>query len=286
MKLGIKAAFAILALLAWAAPGWASAPNVMTYQGRLLVGGVPFNGTREVAIRFCDDPNTGVCVDAFNGGSFNTAPVSVTNGLFSIIVPLPVGVDLTTGRQYLQVAVAPNDTTPPTDLTPRERLTSSAYAIFSSTAATAFTLIAPSPSSWGARVSTHVILGGQAGDSNLGIGVANPTLALEVQREGSNSAIVAATGYGGSAPLMRLRKALGTFISPGALTQGFILGITTLVITAPALPRAPTCGLWPSRTGTPALKARAHLATTQNNGTVAQGVCASITPATWLSAQQ
>ncbi|MBI2069827.1 MAG: hypothetical protein HYT79_04420 [Elusimicrobia bacterium] len=107
---------------------WAVAPDLMTYQGRLKENGQPVGGPRDVRVDFCDDLTAGTC----QNGSVQT--VDVQNGLFHSTFTLPAGVNLDTGNWFLRVNVGAVGGGL-TALAPREKLTSSVYAIHATTSA-------------------------------------------------------------------------------------------------------------------------------------------------------
>lgn len=127
----------------------ATAPNVLTYQGRLLESGSPVSGARTVDVRVCDSLTGGLCYDT------GAQSVGVQNGVFKTTFTLATTPALPAeglggGTWFLEVQV--NAVT----LSPREPLTSHPYAVFSSTAET---LGVPSASSPGVTISTNVGIG-------------------------------------------------------------------------------------------------------------------------------
>ena len=115
---------ALVLIAAAAAPALATAPNLLTYQGRIKESGLPVTGARTVDVQICD---------SLSGGSCNTTGiqgVSVANGLFRTTFTVPSGVSLETGSWYLQVIVNG------ASFGPREQLSAGAYAIYASSAST------------------------------------------------------------------------------------------------------------------------------------------------------
>jgi len=117
-----KNIFAALFLLAPAFCAAAEAPNLLTYQGRLKESGLAVTGNRTVEISLCSAETAGICTTS------DPQPVAVVNGLFRSTFAVPGTVDLATGAWWLEIRVEG------TTLTPRERLTSGAYALFAATA--------------------------------------------------------------------------------------------------------------------------------------------------------
>lgn len=138
--------WALILLTAFAGAPRAAAPNLLTYQGRLKESGLPVTGTRNVDIQLCPALTGGVCVDT---GVQNNVPVS--NGLFHVVFAVPSGVSLESGSWYLEVQVNGSA------FTPREPLSSSAYAVYASSASA---LIAAPGSSY-VTVSTPMAVSAQ-----------------------------------------------------------------------------------------------------------------------------
>lgn len=99
-----------------------------TYQGRLTDGGTAANGNYDMQILLYDAPSGGSQVSpptVFSG-------VPVSNGIFSITLGFFNA--FTGGDRYLEISVRPAGSGSYTLLTPREQITSTPYAIRSSTA--------------------------------------------------------------------------------------------------------------------------------------------------------
>jgi hypothetical protein len=112
----------------------ADGPNVpdvavgtaFTYQGRLTDGGVPANGTYDFDFLLYDLPSAGTII-----GHLPKGDVTVTNGLF--VVSLDFGASAFSGQaRYLQIWVRPGSSTGSyTALSPRQEMTATPYALFS-----------------------------------------------------------------------------------------------------------------------------------------------------------
>ncbi|HXT01472.1 MAG TPA: hypothetical protein VN915_12400 [Elusimicrobiota bacterium] len=127
MKLSHKTILLAAAAFLSASQAWADPPNLLTYQGTLKEGGAPVTGIRPVEIQLCSnsDPTQGKC---FTTGVQN---VPVAGGLFRTTFTAPVS--LTKADQvFIQVLV---NNTP---LSPREQLSSTAFALVASTATSLF----------------------------------------------------------------------------------------------------------------------------------------------------
>lgn len=136
-----KAVLIFIGAWSLASPASTSAPNTLTYQGRLIESGVPASGPRTVEIHLCPDAATPL------GSCFSTGAqgVSSASGLFRTTFTVPSAVNLGTGIWWLNVSVGG------TSLSPREQLTSSPFAVYASTAGT----LAPT-SAFGTNISTNV----------------------------------------------------------------------------------------------------------------------------------
>jgi hypothetical protein len=108
--------------------------TAFTYQGVLNTNGSLANGVYDIQFGAYDDPNTG---DLLGGLVTNTA-VQVSNGLFTTTIDFGSGV-FAGESLWLDIAVTTNGGTSFTPVTPRQPITPSPYAIFSSQAATALT---------------------------------------------------------------------------------------------------------------------------------------------------
>ncbi|MFH1619822.1 MAG: SUMF1/EgtB/PvdO family nonheme iron enzyme [bacterium] len=136
---------------------YSEAPSVLTYQGRLKESDQPANGNRTVEINICPALTGSGCVSA------GSQAVEVANGLFKSTFTVPAGVSLATGEWYLELSVGGEP------FSPRERLTSSPYALYSTTAAYANSL-APAPGADGIFISTSLFVT----NGNVGIGTTSP----------------------------------------------------------------------------------------------------------------
>jgi hypothetical protein len=191
-RLGL--AFVLIAAAAGSAR--ATAPNLMTYQGRIKESGLPVTGVRTVDVQICDSLVAGTC------NTTGAQGVSVANGLFRTTFTVPSGVSLETGSWFLEVHV--NGAA----FGPREMLSANAYAIYASSATTLIVnpgdpavFISPNVaiagSGFSVGASTFVVAGG-----NVGIGTATPGATLEVsgQLTLSGAGHVRASGAGAPPP--------------------------------------------------------------------------------------
>ena len=137
---------ALLLILA-AVSAHASAPGLLTYQGRLKESGLPVTAVRSVTITVCDAPTFGSCTPSPS----SPQSVSVVNGLFRTTFTVPSGIALETGSWYLEISVAGQT------FSPRESLTSNPYAIYASSAST----LLANPGASYVSISTPVSFGAQ-----------------------------------------------------------------------------------------------------------------------------
>ncbi|HEV8368288.1 MAG TPA: tail fiber domain-containing protein [Pyrinomonadaceae bacterium] len=94
-----------------------------TYQGRLLSGGLPANGSHDFQFRLFDDP-TG---DTQVGPSITLTAVNVNNGVFS--VRLDFGNQFPGANRFLEIRVKQSTDEFFSVLSPRQAITSAPYAI-------------------------------------------------------------------------------------------------------------------------------------------------------------
>ncbi|MFI5345775.1 MAG: hypothetical protein ACHQ51_05320 [Elusimicrobiota bacterium] len=193
-----RAILALILILAAAGAARATAPNLMTYQGRIKESGLPVTGARNVDIYLCPDPVVAI------GSCFDTGvqSVSVVNGLFRTTFTAPSGVNWESGQWYLQLQVTG------ALFTPRELFASAPYAVYASSAAT----LIPNPGDPGVFIAPNVAIAGDGfsvGAStfvvtggNVGVGTATPGSALEVKGAltMSGSSHVRMSGAGGAVP--------------------------------------------------------------------------------------
>jgi len=151
--------------------------TIFTYQGRLTDSGVPANTSKDFEFKLFSTVVAGTPL-----GTYTRNDVNVINGLF--VVDLDFGINPFNGQSlYLEVGVRPWDSTGAyTKLAPRQKLTPTPYAMFSS---------AP----WVTNGSNINYANG-----NVGIGTPNPTSKLEIVAQDG----LAITGY---QPFLTLRDA-------------------------------------------------------------------------------
>lgn len=111
----------------------AAQTTAFMYQGWLVSGGVPANGSYDLSFTLYNDGTNGTVFGALT----NTA-TSVSNGLFT--VALDFGSGIFAGSNYwLDVAVRTNGSATFTELTPRQPITPTPYAIYAPNAGSAAT---------------------------------------------------------------------------------------------------------------------------------------------------
>ncbi len=190
--MNIKAILLGVALLGAAADAAATISvefSTMTYQGRLKESGSAVNGNRDVRVYVCDAFTVGAC--------YSDTPVQsvgVVDGVFKTTFTLPGAVDLAVGAWFLEVRVGPVGGGL-TTLSPREKLTSSPYAIASAIARWA-DKVDPSgilPGNLGSGVvinpgsiGTGVLGTGIHFSNGFGVGTALPTAFVQVSSAGGN----------------------------------------------------------------------------------------------------
>ena len=149
------------------------------YQGRLTDGGSPANGDYDFVFRLFDDPDAGTQVGSDE--EIDAQPVS--NGLFA--VELDFGLNAFTGdARWLDVSVRPDGSGEYAELSPRQPLNATPYALYS--------LSGPGSGSspWQINGSSVYYNGGK-----VGIGASSPVWELEVANytpgDGAESGVTA-----------------------------------------------------------------------------------------------
>ena len=136
-KISLTSTWLILFLLT-SATGFAQTTS-FTYQGRLIDGGTPANGTYEIQFTLWDATAGGTQQPQPAPIVITRANVQVSAGAFTV-QPLDFGANGFPGAdRYLEISVRRNALDPFTTLSPRQQITSTPYAIRSLTAATADT---------------------------------------------------------------------------------------------------------------------------------------------------
>lgn len=97
--------------------------TAFTYQGKLNDGGVPANGTYDLAFRLFDEFNGGAQV----GATVTKQNVQVVNGIFTVL--LDFGDEFGAPLRYLEVGVAPVGSGNFTTLAPRQLISSTPYSV-------------------------------------------------------------------------------------------------------------------------------------------------------------
>jgi hypothetical protein len=126
----------VIALLALSRSVIAAAPldAAFTYQGRLTEGGQTADGVYELRFAIYDAVTDGVVL----AGPLTNSPVVVANGLFTTTLDFGPGV-FTGDTCWLAIAVRTNGGGAFTPLSPRQRLTSTPYALYAPSAGAAAT---------------------------------------------------------------------------------------------------------------------------------------------------
>ena len=107
--------------------------TAFTYQGKLTDGGNPANGNYDLRFTIYDSPGGPAVV----AGPFSNTPTAVSNGLFMVTLDFG-GAAFTGEARWLEIGVRTNGAEVDfTALTPRQALTPSPYAIYTTRAGTA-----------------------------------------------------------------------------------------------------------------------------------------------------
>jgi len=219
----------------------AAAPNLLTYQGRLKESGLAVTGNRAVEIFLCDAETAGTCVTS------DPQPVAVVNGLFRSTFTVPGTVDLAAGGWWLEIKVAG------VTLTPRERLTSTTFALYAATASfvadgsitdaklasgisaskltgqltnTSTVTITGSDGRYGLLVSSGISLAGLVYTNNggVGLGTVSPEARLDVLSAGTAPDIYAQIWRNGGGTVVASMTSQGTLFATLPAGSGDSLG--------------------------------------------------------------
>jgi hypothetical protein len=104
--------------------------TAFTYQGRLMAGTGPANGSYDLRFALFDAVSAGTQVSLL----VTNSPVSVSNGLFT--VTLDFGANFPGADRWLEIAVRTNGSGTFSLLAPRQQLTPAPYAIFAASVST------------------------------------------------------------------------------------------------------------------------------------------------------
>jgi hypothetical protein len=170
--------------------------TAFTYQGRLQDAGQPANGSYDFQFTLTDAQTGGNYI----GAMLTNAPVSVTNGLFLVVLDFGSGA-FNGSFRWLEVGVRTNGSTGPyVVLSPRQAITAAPYATFASAAANA--------SVAAGLASGAVITGNGAGITNLSAGQLVGTVTVPVASDLSASSNYIANRLVGTIPLANLPSAV------------------------------------------------------------------------------
>jgi hypothetical protein len=123
--------------------------TAFTYQGRLNAGANPATGTFDFRFTLADSASEGSAV----AGPLTNAAVAVSNGLFAVV--LDFGSSFDGNARWLEIGVRTNGATEDfTTLAPRQPLTPSPYALYSSSAGSAQGVAAGSVTAAGIAAGT------------------------------------------------------------------------------------------------------------------------------------
>ena len=180
--------FTILLQLMIAPAAMLAQTAAFTYQGRLLDGDEPANGSYDLRFTLANTPTNGNYI----GNPLTNAPIRVSNGLFT--VTLDFGGSVFDGSpRWLEIGVRTNGSSGPyTPLSPRQAITATPYAAFANTASNAAVAASPVP-------GVAVVVNG-AGITNLnGASIQAGTVSSNAFDGGTQAQLaLAGTGSGSS----------------------------------------------------------------------------------------
>lgn len=103
--------------------------TAFTYQGRFNDGGMPANGSYDLAFTLFATNTSGVAI----AGPVTNSATEVSNGLFTTVLDFGPGAFIG-GSTWLETAVSTNGANAFSTLTPRQQVTPTPYAIYANTA--------------------------------------------------------------------------------------------------------------------------------------------------------
>ena len=110
--------------------------TAFTYQGRLMDGGAPANGSYDIRFQVYDAVTNGTSI----AGPVTNLAVGVSNGLFTVTLDFGPGI-FTGAERWLEAGIRTNGALGFNVLWPRQPVTSAPYAIQSANATTAVTAL-------------------------------------------------------------------------------------------------------------------------------------------------
>ena len=123
---------AITALLSVRCMSASAQGTAFTYQGLLISGGNPANGSYDLTFTLFNVNTTGAAI----AGPVTNSATAVSNGLFTTVIDFGAGV-FTAGSNWLEIALCTNGSASFSTLTPRQQLTPAPYALTAENALTA-----------------------------------------------------------------------------------------------------------------------------------------------------
>lgn len=119
-----RAFFSLLAALLFALAVDAQT-STLTYQGRLTDGSMPASGAYQMRFTLMDSAAGGTPV----GGPIENVPVTVTNGVFTVMLDFGVTAFASGANRFLEIEVRRTSGEPYVLLNPRQQITSSPYSV-------------------------------------------------------------------------------------------------------------------------------------------------------------
>ena len=129
----ISRIFATIAIAATCSRSFAQG-TAFTYQGSLMKGGLPANGSYDLTFTLFNTNSSGSAI----AGPVTNSATAVSNGLFTTTIDFGAGV-FAGSNYWLEIAVQTNGGSGFTTLAPRQPVTPTPYAIYSANAGSAST---------------------------------------------------------------------------------------------------------------------------------------------------
>jgi len=191
------------------------------YQGKLANGGAPANGSYDLAFTLYNANTAGAAI----AGPVTNSATAVSNGLFSTTIDFGAGV-FNGSNYWLDISVSPTGSNTFVELTPRQAIMPTPYAIYSANAATA--TVATSAASVSASNISGTVSAAQLPGTVLTNGANSVNLAGSFSGNGSGL-----TGINGAIPW---RVVCGTNVQAASNTGYLLTNNSPVTVVLPPSP--------------------------------------------------
>jgi len=166
--------------------------TAFTYQGRLNSGANPASGVFDLTFTLYNTNNTGTIIV----GPVTNSATAVTNGLFTTTIDFGPGV-FTGTNNWLAIGVRTNGAATFTPLTPRQQLTPTPYAIYSTAAGSALTATTAGSASSATSATTATTATIAITATNLVGNVSDAQLSANIARLNGTNAFTGTNTFAG-----------------------------------------------------------------------------------------